>query len=276
MTAESLSLASHYRIALLIDDNLSDLRSLMEIMKHRHFRLNIATDGNDGFHKAQLLKPDLILLDVMMPKLDGFATIRLLKSHDITRHIPVIFLSSASEPAKRIEGLKLGAVDFISKPFIEEEVIVRSELHLNIAKQLATLQSTSEGEGFVSSLNSDHQRESVVVEATMKFLRANMQNMPSLEILAKSVGCNPKKLNQVFHEATGLTVFAWLREERLCQARVLLANTEASIACIAEHLGYSSQANFAKAFHERYGCSAREYRQALSNQALDHSSGSLA
>lgn len=262
MSNEKPLILANYRNALLIDDNLSDLRFLMEVMKNRHFRLHIATDGQDGFHKAQLLKPDLILLDVMMPKMDGFATCRLLKSHELTRHIPVIFLSAATESEKRIEGLKLGAVDYITKPFVEEEVVVRSEIHLNIAKQLSCLKteaSVVEQPETVAITG----REQSLVNATMKYMRENLQQLPSLEILAKYVGCNPKKLNQLFQQTTGVTVFAWAREERLCQARVLLAHTEASIASIAIHLGYSSQANFAKAFHERYGCSAREYRDAL-------------
>ncbi|MCL5796204.1 MAG: response regulator [Gammaproteobacteria bacterium] len=262
MTDEKPLTAANYRNALLIDDNLSDLRLLMEVMKHRHFRLHIATDGQDGFHKAQLLKPDLILLDVMMPKLDGFATLRLLKSHELTRHIPVIFLSAATESEKRIEGLKLGAVDFISKPFVEEEVVVRCEIHLHLAKQLTGLTIAESANQALSSIVMNS-REQSIVNATMKYVRENLQQLPSLEVLAKYVGCNPKKLNLLFHEATGVTVFAWAREERLCQARSLLAHTEASISSIAAHLGYSSQANFAKAFHERFGCSAREYRDAL-------------
>ena len=119
----------------MIDDSTVDLRLLMEMMSTRQMRVNIAFNGQDGYHKATMMQPDLILLDITMPVMDGFATCRMLKSNENTRYIPVIFLSSVSEVNKRIEGLVLGAVDYIVKPFTEQEVIARVEIHLNLARQ---------------------------------------------------------------------------------------------------------------------------------------------
>lgn len=243
---------------LLIDDCTVDLRLLMEMMAARRMRVNVAFDGKDGYHKASLLQPDLILLDVSMPVMDGFATCRMLKSDERTRYIPVIFLSAANEVAQRIDGLKLGAVDYIVKPFSEQEVIARVEIHLQLAQQ--RLQPTA------LDTSNPQQRNAALVQTAIGYLRQHLSQPPSPEALAKILGTNEKQLNQAFHEAFALPVFAWLREERLRQARDLLAMTEAPIADIAEHLGYSSAANFAKAFRERFDCSPRELRSEIHKQ----------
>lgn len=242
---------------LLIDDSTVDLRLLMEMMAARRMRVNVAFDGKDGYHKASLLQPDLILLDVSMPVMDGFATCRMLKSDERTRYIPVIFLSAANEVAQRIDGLSLGAVDYIVKPFSEQEVIARVEIHLQLAKQ--RLQPAAPP----AEAGSPQQRNAALVQSAIGYLRQHMSQPPSPETLAKILGTNEKQLNQLFHEAFALPVFAWLREERLRQARDLLAVTEAPIADIAEHLGYSSAANFAKAFRERFDCSPRDLRNEI-------------
>lgn len=236
---------------LIVDDSTVDLRLLMDMMASRSMRVNIAFNGKDGYQKATLARPDLILLDVVMPEMDGFTTCRLLKSDERTRHIPVIFLSAASEVDKRIEGLTLGGVDYIGKPFSEEEVIARVEIHLNLVRQKSLAPATAHAPEAATPL----------VRAATEHLRQHLKNPPSPALLARIVGTNEKRLNQAFHTGFAMPVFAWLREERLRQARELLTSTEASMASIADHLGYSNQANFAKAFQERLGCSPSSLRQ---------------
>ncbi|MDO9010931.1 MAG: DNA-binding response regulator [Gallionella sp.] len=247
---------------LLIDDSTVDLRVLMELMSARQMRVNVAFNGRDGYHKAVLLQPELILLDVSMPVMDGFATCRMLKNNERTRPIPVIFLSAANEVEKRIEGLSLGAVDYIGKPFSEQEVIARVGIHLNLVYQRQSPHP---------EINPDEpdvaaelaRRDAVLIHTATDYLRQHINSPPSPEALAKILGTNEKRLNQAFHAGFAMPVFSWLREERLRQARELLALTETPISNIAEHLGYSSGANFSKAFRERFDCSPRELRVAL-------------
>lgn len=251
---------------LLIDDSTVDLRLLMEMMPAHKMRVNVAFSGQNGYHKATMLLPDLILLDVFMPVMDGFATCRMLKNNAHTRHIPVIFLSAANEVEKRIEGLSLGAVDYICKPFSEQEVIARVGIHLNLARQRQALtpemhsdepDSAPDGEPEIA------QRGDVLIRIATDYLRQHLKRPPSPGALAGIMGTNERRLSQAFQTEFAMPVFAWLREERLHQARKLLASTETPISSIGEHLGYSSAANFAKAFRERFGCSPRELRVAL-------------
>lgn len=242
---------------LLIDDSTVDLRVLMELMSARRMRVNVAFNGQDGYHKAALLLPDLILLDVSMPVMDGFATCRMLKNNERTRHIPVIFLSAANEIEKRIEGLSLGAVDYIGKPFSEREVIARVGIHLNLVRQPPPVSDESDTEAELV------RRDAVLIRTATDYLRQHLGSPPSPETLAKMLGTNEKYLNQAFHAGFAMPVFAWLREERLRQARELLALTETPISDISDYLGYSSGANFSKAFRERFDCSPRELRVKL-------------
>lgn len=241
---------------LMIDDSTVDLRLLMEMMSARQMRVNVAFNGQDGYRKASLQQPDLILLDVSMPVMDGFSTCRMLKSDERTRYIPVIFLSAANEVGKRIDGLSLGAVDYIVKPFSEQEVIARVEIHLNLARRQNVPAAQPDGmeEGGAA------QRDAALTLAATGYLRQHLSLPPAPEALAKILGTNEKRLNQAFQDGFAMPVFAWVREERLRQARELLAITETPIADIAEHLGYSSPANFAKAFRERFDCAPRELR----------------
>lgn len=115
---------------LLVDDSPDLLAVLVDFLRPVGWRLVLASDGQEGYQKATVLQPDLILLDVWMPRTDGFAAVRLLKADPRTRDIPVIFLSGAQAVEERLTGLRLGAVDYVSKPFSPEEVLVRINIHI--------------------------------------------------------------------------------------------------------------------------------------------------
>ncbi len=258
---ESLSQPGEKPKILLIDDSAVDLGLLIQMMATRDMRITVAFNGQDGYDKALLQRPDLILLDVVMPRMDGFTACRLLKTNELTRYIPVIFLSAANELTKRLEGLSLGAVDFICKPFSEQEVIAKVEIHLNLARQLYTKNTTEATQTDDNSLFPS--KDALLIHATINYLRENLRHPPSTETLAKTLGTNEKRLNQAFQTAFAMSVFEWLREERLRQARDLVTLTETSFVSISDHLGYCSPSNFSRAFRERFGCSARELRKSV-------------
>ena len=114
---------------LLIDDSLTDLRVLMDMLVARKWRVSVAFNGQSGYQQAVLQQPHLILLDVSLPKLDGFGACRLLKADPQTQAIPVIFLTAANDLAQRLQGFALGGVDYIGKPFDETEVLARVGVH---------------------------------------------------------------------------------------------------------------------------------------------------
>ena len=117
---------------LLIDDNPTNLQVLYQTLAGYGYRLLAARSGKDAIAIAQRVIPDLILLDVMMPGMDGFETCAQLKADPRTRDSAVIFLSALTAASDKVRGLELGAVDFVNKPFQAEEVLARVRTHLTI------------------------------------------------------------------------------------------------------------------------------------------------
>ena len=246
---------------LLIDDSLPDLRVLTEIATAHGWAVSVAFNGRDGYHKALLSPFDLILLDVNMPQLDGFGTCRMLKANPQTRQVPVIFLSAAGEQVNRLEGLLLGAVDYIVKRYANEQEIAA---RMSIALQRSSHAGPQEAPD--PSLN-EALPSAALVRAAKQVLLRQLAHPPSARDLAHQLGSNEKRLNEAFREQYGLTAWGWLRDERLRSARELLLATDLPIAEIAESLGYSSAQNFATAFKERFDGSPSQLREGLRRQA---------
>ncbi|MEH2264518.1 hybrid sensor histidine kinase/response regulator [Nostoc sp.] len=125
---------------LLVDDNPNNLKVLSEAIQGCGWKILMATDGESAIEQTEYAVPDLILLDVMMPGIDGFETCRRLKANSITQNIPVIFMTALADATDKVKGLEIGAVDYITKPFQQEEVIARLKLHLKISHLTRTLE----------------------------------------------------------------------------------------------------------------------------------------
>jgi signal transduction histidine kinase len=137
------SLAKPMRI-LLVDDNPNNLKVLSETIQGHGWKVLMATDGESAIEQAEYACPDLIILDVMMPGIDGFEACRRLKANSITQNIPVIFMTALSDAFDKVKGLEIGAVDYITKPFQQEEVIARLKLHLKLSHLARTLEQQVE------------------------------------------------------------------------------------------------------------------------------------
>ncbi|BCL37720.1 sensor histidine kinase [Nostoc sp. MS1] len=127
---------------LLVDDNPNNLKVLSEAIQGYGWKALMATDGESAIEQTEYAIPDLILLDVMMPGIDGFETCRRLKANPITENIPIIFMTALADAKDKVKGLEIGAVDYITKPFQQEEVIARLKLHLKISHLTRTLEES--------------------------------------------------------------------------------------------------------------------------------------
>jgi DNA-binding NtrC family response regulator len=125
---------------LVVDDVLAKRNLLRQTLEPQGYELLLAPDGKSALRAAQRARPDLILLDVMMPGFDGFETCRRLKADAITRTIPVIFITAKDETPSLVEGFRAGGVDYITKPLQAEEVLARVDTHLQISRLTRALQ----------------------------------------------------------------------------------------------------------------------------------------
>jgi len=246
---------------LLIDDSPVDLRLMVEFLRGRGFVVLIAQDGAQGLARAHDLCPDLILLDVRMPGADGFSICRQLKEDEATRDVPVIFLTGADEVAERLAGFEAGAVDYIVKPFFEEEVVARIRVHLQRGRAPATAAPAAPVPQEALS------REREWVRQACALLGERLDDPPSVFDLARIVGTNERRLSELFREEMGTTVFGYVREQRLLLAARLLVETSVPVQDMAEQVGYSTSSNFITAFRARFGCSPRRYRTANTTNA---------
>ena len=150
------SLSSTPKI-LIVDDNPTNLKVLSDALRDQGWTILVATDGESAIEQVDYVLPDLILLDIMMPGIDGFETCRQLKANPRTQRLPIIFMTALSDTVDKVKGLELGAVDYITKPFQHEEVLARIKLHLNLfylntRLEQRVLERTQELEGSLNQL----------------------------------------------------------------------------------------------------------------------------
>ncbi len=129
---------------LIVDDNQNNIQVLFDFLKKSGYKVLVARNGQSAINKVEYSPPDLILLDVIMPGMDGFETCRRLKQEETTKEIPVIFMTALADTENKVKGFNAGAVDYITKPFQYEEVLARVRTHLSIRKLTKKLKSQNE------------------------------------------------------------------------------------------------------------------------------------
>ena len=127
-------------LILVVDDTNTNLEFVFEVLTNVGFEVITENDGERAVKQAESRLPDLILLDVMMPGIDGFETCKRLKENSATCDIPVIFMTANSDPVSKVKGLSIGAVDYITKPVHEEELLARIKTHLQLRNLTKTLE----------------------------------------------------------------------------------------------------------------------------------------
>jgi len=250
---------------LVVEDEFINLKLIVETLDQYGFDLLTAQNGEEALFHATQYHPDLILLDIRMPGMDGLEVCKQLKSDPSTSNIPIIFLTALNDTQRKLQAFRLGGVDYITKPYDPQEVLARVILHLDqhrlqqrLLQRLEAYERLGLGALSESTVSTAEHAKGMVKLAN--YLRENLANNPSLDDLAQIASTNRTTLNQDFQRLYGLTVFDWLREQRLLKAAWLLRSSEKSVLEIAQGVGYASHAGFTTAFRLRFGLSPREYR----------------
>lgn len=120
-------------VVLIVDDHPVSLKLLLAFLERRGFTVLVASSGEEALALIEKTRPNIILLDIVMPGMDGYETCRLLKNNEATADIPVVFITALVKLADKVKGFAVGGVDYVTKPFQHEEVLARISTHLNIA-----------------------------------------------------------------------------------------------------------------------------------------------
>lgn len=250
----------HGRRIMVVEDSLEERMLLSMYLQQEGCRVYLAQNGLDGLNKIRLIDLDLILLDVGMPECDGLTACHLLKADPRTRDIPVMFLTGAANPNDRVNGLLAGAVDYITKPFMLDEIRLRLLIHLRDRPAVLSEAPDQPDRTGRDSQEPVPSLDSRLFQSARLKLIQRLEQGPDLHELASALDTTPKRLNEAFRKAAGVSVAEYLREERMKQGRELLNGSTLKIQEIATLLGFSSGANFATAFKERFGLSPRDFR----------------
>jgi signal transduction histidine kinase/ligand-binding sensor domain-containing protein/DNA-binding response OmpR family regulator len=247
---------------LVVEDNV-EVRTYVKQHLAPLYRVLEAADGEQGLELAQRLLPDLVLSDVMMPGMDGYALCRAIKTSPETDFIPVILLTARAETSDRLTGLREQADDYLTKPFDVPELLTRIENLIAIRRRLLDRVQESVPPGRL------HPTSVVVESADEKFLEqvrvaieANLGDETfNVERLAQEVTHSRGHLHRRLRDLAGETPSDLIRRIRLERAAQLLEAGAGTVAEVAYSVGFKSVAHFSNAFRDRYGVRPSGWRE---------------
>ena len=168
---------------LIVDDKTNNLQLLLEYLDRANYEVLIATNGKKAIFIAKKEQPDLILLDVMMPNIDGFDVCSRLKSDASTKDIPIIFMTARTQTQDKIKGLRLGAADYITKPFSEEELLARLKIHLSLSQLYQSSVKDAQRSKLILEV-SDRIRQSLDLKVIIAVAIAEIKNLIDCDFVA--------------------------------------------------------------------------------------------
>lgn len=235
---------------LLVEDN-KHLRMYIKDLLYENYLIIEAENGEEGLEKALKNTPDLIISDVMMPKMDGFSLCYKVKTDVRVSHIPIILLTARSFSIDKIEGLKNGADDYLIKPFNEE--VLKARIY-NILKNRQRIHERFSKDTILTPkdlvLSSPDEK---LLNKLVELLEKNIENSEfSVEELSSEIGMSHSSLYKKTKALTGMTIVGFIRDFRLQRAVQLLKNNSISIIDVCFMVGYTDRKHFSQEFKKKF------------------------
>ena len=251
MAVGSESTTDHKDLILVVEDN-KDLSLYIQDVLKTQYRIIAASNGQEGLEKAVAEVPDLIISDVMMPKMNGEQLLKKIRSEIATSHIPVILLTAKAGLEHKLTGLKLGADEYLTKPFESKELLVRCA---NLIKTRKDLQIKFSQHLKVKADDIPlESKDALFLQQVMDTIKKNMDNeFFGVEDLAAEVALSRSQLNRKLKAICDQSPSSLIRTYRLSTAKELLENKTGNISEIAFQVGYSNISYFTKSFKKEFG-----------------------
>lgn len=237
---------------LIVEDN-NDMRAyIRSLLASEDVQITEAENGIEGKKRVSLAKPDIIITDVMMPDMDGFAFVEFVRSVPEYRLTPIVMLTALAGIEDRIQALDLGVSDYLTKPFHEEELIARVRNLLRLKKEREEIIPTEEPE--------DASEATLFVKKLQAYVEERITNSEiTVEELSDAANASRRQLYYKIKSTTGFTPAEFVREIRLTKARQLIeGKRKGTISEIAYAVGFSTPTYFTKLFIERFGTHPKE------------------
>ena len=238
-------------IILVVDDHL-DVRNYIRSHLESEYKVVEAKDGEEGMTTAAEIIPDMVISDVMMPKLDGYQFCKALKMNEKTSHIPVILLTAKAGEQDKLAGLETGADDYLTKPFNSKELHVRVR---NLIELRRKLQERFRKEGLLKPREvTATSVEAAFLNRMMGVLEENLgEENFGVESLSSALHLGRRQLHRKIKAITGETPTDFIRSIRMQRAKQLLEQKSGTVSEIAFQTGFSSLPYFSKAFKDQFG-----------------------
>ncbi|MEL6832668.1 MAG: ATP-binding protein [Bacteroidota bacterium] len=254
---------------LIVEDN-ADLRTFLRTCLNRHYQLSVTTDGQEGLEMAKASAFDLIISDVMMPRMDGFELCRALKADPGTSHVPLILLTARADLSSRLQGLARGAEAYLTKPFEPVELRLRVAQLLKQREQLRVYyRGVSQGEELPPpELPAGEQEEHAFVQQARRAVLAHLaEETFGVEALARTLALSRSQLHRKLSQLTDRSASRFMRSIRLAEARRLLRNPQLTIAEAAYACGFRDPDYFTRVFRDEYGLTPTTFRGRPENKS---------
>lgn len=245
---------------LIIDDNLDIRNYLMQMLSNDYNTLQ-AKDGIEGIEIAKKEIPDIILCDIMMPKKDGLSTCKDLKSDISTSHIPVILLTARSSNMYEIEGLEIGANDFITKPFDPQIIKARISSSLQNRKKIREyFQKKIRFEPSSNNIDTED-LDSVFIKKAILLVENNLSNEEfDIQTMMDNFHMSQSSLYRKVKSLTGLSIIAFIRSVRLKKAAEYILTENDKLSTVSQKVGFNDYKYFRDSFKKQFQCLPSEYK----------------
>ena len=258
-SGDGVEMPARRRTILIVDDN-DDVREYLKGHLDEHYRVIEAADGIEGLQRARESSPDLVLVDVMMPRMDGYQLCRAIKEDGDLGHIPVVIVTARASEEAELEGIESGADDYICKPFNAEVLLARVE---NLIEIRSLLRRRFAGEVNI------HASEITVTSQDASFLERVHEAAEShigdsnftVDWLADELGVSARQLRRKLRELLNLSPGGYIRMIRLQRAAQFLEQRAGNISEIAYKVGFNDPKYFSRLFHQAFGVAPSEYSE---------------
>lgn len=251
---------------LVVEDN-SDLRRVLKDMLKERFTVYTAANGTEAVDILNSVYGiDIVLSDIMMPGMDGHALLSWIRSDERFEGLPVLFLTARADSFMKLEGLGLGAVDYVTKPFSTEELMLRINNQMELKTHRNTLARNYRN--ILAKLKSLGSRNvsgdsAAKIDAVCGFIKTHFTENLTREDLATSAGLNPDTFSRMFNQHTGSTLADYINSLRLDEAKRLLAVTDDTVTRICIDTGFDNIRTFNRVFKKETGMSPVEFRESV-------------